>query len=208
MPLIDDLLPFDCAKAEPRSLGVDTVVVHFISALHWDNVTAGDLAAIAGAGIVLPATEPEARKFHPAYCRALLVKARLSYHYPIDRDGSVIRLVSEDRVAWHAGVSRMPTDGREWVNSFSIGVSFIATHPDDDQAVASGTIPGFTTAQYHAFARLLADIRTRHPVTAVVGHDEIAPGRKKDPGPLFDWARFRADDYSPLLPSAETGAAS
>ena len=138
MLLTDDLLPFDCAKAEPRSLPVDTVVVHFISALHWDNLTAADLAALADAGIVLPATEPDARKFHPAYCRALLVKVKLSYHYLIDRAGSIIRLVTEDRVAWHAGVSRMPTDGREWVNSFSIGVSFIATHPDDDQAVASG----------------------------------------------------------------------
>jgi N-acetyl-anhydromuramyl-L-alanine amidase AmpD len=207
MLLTDDLLPFDCAKAEPRSLPVDTVVVHFISALHWDDLTADDLAALAGAGVVLPAVAAEERKFHPAYCRALLVKVKLSYHYLIARDGSVIRLVPEERVAWHAGISRMPTDGREWVNSFSLGVSFIATHPDDDQAVASGAIPGFTAAQYDAFARLLADIRTRQRITAVVGHDEIAPDRKKDPGPLFNWARFRGGDHSPL-PFDETGAAS
>lgn len=207
MLVIDDTLPYDCAKAEPRFLPVDTVVVHFVSALHWDNLLATELTALADVGVVLPPTEPDTRKFHPAYCRALLVKAKLSYHYLIDRDGTAIRLVTEDRVAWHAGVSRMPTDGREWVNSFSIGVTFIATHPDDDPAVAARAIPGFTVAQYDAFARLLTDIRTRHRITAVVGHDEIAPDRKKDPGPLFDWTRFRAAGYSPL-PSDGAGTIS
>jgi N-acetyl-anhydromuramyl-L-alanine amidase AmpD len=196
--IIDEPLPADCYKAEPRVLPVDTIVVHHISALHWDRLTPEQHGRIAEAGVVLPDTGLEGRKYHPAYCRALLVADKLSYHYLIDRAGRVYRLVAEDRVAWHAGVSKMPTDGREWVNSFSVGVSLIASHPKDDPDVADRTVPGYTDAQYDALLGLVADIRTRHEVRFVVGHDEVAPGRKTDPGELFDWSRVRQPDLSPI----------
>lgn len=196
MRLIEDLLPFDCAKAESRSMPIDTVVIHFISAINWDKQADEEKQSLIALG--LPEVPPRERKLHPAYCRALLIKAKLSYHYLVCRDGTVVRLVDEGRVAWHAGASRMPTDGREWVNSFSVGISLIACHPDDDPAVASGEEPGFTQAQYDALGELLADLRSRHAITALVGHDEIAPGRKKDPGPLFEWVRFRKDGHACL----------
>jgi len=194
----DDPLPADCFKAEPRSVPVDTIVVHHISALNWDRRTADDRARMAAAGVVLPEVAAGECKYHPAYCRALLVAAKLSYHYLIDRGGRVYRLVGEDRVAWHAGVSRMPLDGREWVNSFSVGVSLIASHPNDDPEVADGRTPAYTPEQYDALGALIADVRTRHTVRFVVGHDEIAPGRKTDPGDRFDWSRVRNPDTSPL----------
>src|SRR5262249_26842215 len=148
MTVTDDLLPEDCYKPEPRALAVDTVVLHFISALNWDKRTPEEQARMAATGVVLPEVDPGERKYHPAYCRALLVAAKLSYHYLIDRRGGVFRLVPEHRVAWHAGVSKMPTDGREWVNGFSVGVSLIASHPKDDPEVAAGRVPGYTAEQY------------------------------------------------------------
>jgi N-acetyl-anhydromuramyl-L-alanine amidase AmpD len=198
MTIIDDLLPGDCYKSEPRTLAVDTVVVHFISALNWDKLAPEDHARLINAGIVLPQVEPDERKYHSVYCRALLVGAKLSYHYMIDRGGRVFRLVPEDRVAWHAGVSKMPIDGREWVNSFSIGVSLTASHPKDDPDVAVGRLSGYTDEQYNALSKLITDIRIRHPIRFLVGHDEIAPERKNDPGELFDWSRFRSTDFAPL----------
>lgn len=198
MTIIDDRLPEDCYKSEPRTLTVDTIVVHFISALNWDKLTPDDHTRLINAGIVLPQLEPDERKYHAVYCRTLLVAVKLSYHYLIDRGGRVFRLVPEDRIAWHAGVSKMPSDGREWVNSFSIGVCLTASHPKDDPDVASGRVAGYTDQQYDALAKLIADIRTRHPIQFLVGHDEIAPERKYDPGELFDWSRFRRTDFAPL----------
>jgi len=198
MTITDDPLPPECYKPEPRVMPVDTVVVHHISALNWDRRTPDDHARMAAAGVVLPDVGTADRKYHPAYCRAQLVAAKLSYHYLIDRGGTVYRLVGEERVAWHAGVSKMPTDGREWVNSFSVGVSLIASHPADDPEVAAGRVPAYTAEQYDALRGLIADVRSRHAVRFVVGHDEIAPGRKTDPGELFEWPRVRNPDMSPL----------
>jgi AmpD protein len=198
LSVTDELLPDECCRPGPRLLTVDTIVVHFISALHWHRLTPADHARFVAAGLHLPQVAPDQRKYHPAYCRALLVAARLSYHYLIDRGGRVSRLVPEERVARHAGVSKMPTDGREDVNAFSIGVSLIASHPHDDPEVASGRVPGFAAEQYEALAALIADVQTRHPIRTLVGHDEIAPGRKHDLGEEFDWSRFRKPDYAPL----------
>ena len=198
MKLIDAPLPPDCYKPEPRVVPVDTVVVHHISALNWDKLAPDDHARLAAVGVTLPDLPPDERKYHPDYCLALLVAAKLSYHYLIDRAGQVYRLVPEHRVAWHAGVSKMPTDGREWVNSFSVGVTLTASHPMDDPEVAAGRVSGYTDEQYDALAVLIGDLRSRHEVRYLVGHNEIAPGRKHDPSPLFDWSRFRNPVYSPL----------
>ncbi|MCI5131274.1 MAG: hypothetical protein D3904_07065, partial [Candidatus Electrothrix sp. EH2] len=87
----------------------------------------------------------------------------------------------EENKAWHAGTSRMPEDGREGVNEFSIGIELIGS--EDSY---------FTAPQYRALALLTRDILTRHPVQYIYGHCDVAPGRKTDPWGL-DWSRYRQD---------------
>ncbi|MFZ1654961.1 MAG: N-acetylmuramoyl-L-alanine amidase [Candidatus Moraniibacteriota bacterium] len=99
-------------------------------------------------------------------------------HYLIDRTGTVYRLIDEANIAYHAGTSKMP-DGRKNVNDFSIGIEIIATEDS-----------GYTDKQYTAVNALIADIRTRYKIKSVVGHADIAPGRKTDPW-KFDWKRLK-----------------
>ncbi|MDE2404100.1 MAG: N-acetylmuramoyl-L-alanine amidase [Sphingomonadales bacterium] len=106
--------------------------------------------------------------------------AEVSAHYLIDEDGTVTRLVPEDKRAWHAGRSywRGITD----VNSASIGIELV--NPGHE----FGYRP-FTDAQMSSLCPLLASIVRRHGIDPanVVGHSDIAPARKQDPGELFDW---------------------
>ena len=106
--------------------------------------------------------------------------AQVSAHYLIDEDGTVTRLVDEDKRAWHAGRSywRGITD----INSASIGIELV--NPGHEL----GYRP-FADAQMEALVPLLTDIKRRHAIAAanVVGHSDIAPARKTDPGELFDW---------------------
>ncbi|MEO5933345.1 MAG: 1,6-anhydro-N-acetylmuramyl-L-alanine amidase AmpD, partial [Duganella sp.] len=99
---------------------------------------------------------------------------KVSTHFFIRRDGSVIQYVSANERAWHAGVSSFR--GREKCNDYSIGIELEGT---DDTP--------FEPAQYAALAALTEALRRRYPLTDVQGHEDIAPGRKTDPGPLFDW---------------------
>ncbi|CAM3293155.1 N-acetylmuramoyl-L-alanine amidase [Pseudomonas floridensis] len=106
----------------------------------------------------------------------------VSAHFLIERDGDVIQFVSCLDRAWHAGVSSF--QGREGCNDFSIGIELEGT---DDQP--------FTDAQYTALIELTRQLRRAYPkITAerICGHSDIAPGRKTDPGPCFDWGRFLA----------------
>ena len=121
--------------------------------------------------------------------------AEVSAHYMIDEDGTVTRLVPEDKRAWHAGRSswRGVTD----INSASIGIELV--NPGHEW----GYRP-FPDAQMEALAPLLADVVKRHdvPRANVVGHSDIAPARKTDPGELFDWdllARLRLALPKPKL---------
>ncbi len=111
---------------------------------------------------------------HPYY--ADIAHLRVSAHFFIRRDGELIQFVACSARAWHAGVSRW--QGRERCNDFSIGVELEGT---DD-------LP-FTDAQYLTLNRLVAVLRRAYPITALAGHDQIAPGRKTDPGACFDWSR-------------------
>lgn len=110
-------------------------------------------------------------------------KAKVSAHYMIDEDGQVTALVPEDKRAWHAGKSywRGITD----VNSASVGIELV--NPGHEW----GYRP-FPDAQMEALLPLLADIVDRHGIspTNVVGHSDVAPARKEDPGELFDWERL------------------
>lgn len=103
---------------------------------------------------------------------------RVSAHFLIRRDGRLLQFVPVTMRAWHAGVSCWA--GRDRCNDFSIGIEL----EGDD----SGP---FEDAQYHQLSRLLSALRQRFPVGAAVGHCDIAPGRKTDPGPHFDWGRIQ-----------------
>jgi AmpD protein len=107
---------------------------------------------------------------------------RVSAHFLIERDGEVTQFVSCLQRAWHAGVSSF--EGREGCNDFSLGIELEGT---DDQP--------FTDEQYRALhdltQRLLAGFPAITP-SRIRGHSDIAPGRKTDPGPGFDWSRYLA----------------
>ncbi|BAP43483.1 1,6-anhydro-N-acetylmuramyl-L-alanine amidase AmpD [Pseudomonas sp. 21LCFQ02] len=110
-----------------------------------------------------------------------IAELRVSAHFLIERDGEVSQFVSCLERAWHAGVSSF--EGREGCNDFSIGIELEGT---DDQP--------FTDLQYTALVELTRQLRQAWPgitVERICGHSDIAPQRKTDPGPCFDWERFR-----------------
>lgn len=98
-------------------------------------------------------------------------------HYLIDRQGKIYRLVKDKNIAYHAGVAKVP-DGRTEVNSFSIGIELMNTKTDK-----------YTQAQYGAVKNLVAGLKEQYKIKYVLGHDQIAPGRKDDPW-NFDWSKL------------------
>lgn len=110
-------------------------------------------------------------------------EAKVSSHYVVAEDGQVLRLVAEDKRAWHAGKSHWR--GIDDVNSASVGIELV--NPGHEW----GYRP-FPEAQMSALLPLMADIVGRHAITRgnIVGHSDIAPTRKMDPGELFDWERL------------------
>lgn len=117
---------------------------------------------------------------HPYF--AGIADLRVSAHFLIERDGEVTQFVSCLDRAWHAGVSSF--EGRETCNDFSVGIELEGT---DEQP--------FTDAQYVALIDLTRQIQSAFPaITAarICGHSDIAPGRKTDPGPYFEWPRYKA----------------
>ncbi|HSW13245.1 MAG TPA: 1,6-anhydro-N-acetylmuramyl-L-alanine amidase AmpD [Solimonas sp.] len=107
---------------------------------------------------------------------------RVSAHLCIFRDGRVTQYVPFGQRAWHAGVSRF--DGRERCNDFSIGIELEGCDSKP-----------FTAKQYARLVRVTRALLQAYPritPARIAGHSDIAPGRKTDPGPCFDWARYRA----------------
>jgi hypothetical protein len=102
----------------------------------------------------------------------------VSAHYLIGRDGTIYQLVAEKNIAYHAGVSKTP-DGRSNVNSFSIGIEMVNTKDGK-----------FTDAQYGALNKLIAKEKQKYKIKYVLGHDDIAPGRKTDPWNI-DWNKVQ-----------------
>lgn len=102
---------------------------------------------------------------------------RVSAHFFIRRDGRVLQFVSCDARAWHAGASCW--DGRDDCNDFSLGIEIEGLEGEP-----------FEAAQYARLVRLLRALARRYPIGTVVGHEHVAPGRKHDPGPGFDWRRL------------------
>ena len=105
----------------------------------------------------------------------------LSAHFYIKRSGEIVQFVETRHRAWHAGESRFR--GRSRVNDFSIGIELQGSDHDE-----------FEMAQYLNLARLTRCLLLAYPKIAldhIIGHSDIAPGRKTDPGPYFDWHRYR-----------------
>ena len=125
--------------------------------------------------------------------------AKVSAHYLVDEDGVVYRLVAEERRAWHAGVAFWR--GETNINSRSVSIEL--ANPGHEW----GYRP-FPEAQMAALAALAKDILQRHPIPPrnVVGHSDIAPDRKLDPGEKFDWACLAADGIG-LWPARGSAAA-
>ena len=116
---------------------------------------------------------------HPDFRQ--LAGLRVSAHLFIRREGSTIQFVSLHDRAWHAGESQF--EGRPRCNDFSIGIELEGT---DTRA--------YTARQYDRLSRIARLLMRQYPAITtqrIVGHSEIAPGRKSDPGPAFDWSRFR-----------------
>ena len=109
----------------------------------------------------------------------------VSAHYVIDEDGTCYALVDEARRAWHAGGATWR--GERDVNGHSIGIELVNPGHEYGYRV-------FAEAQMAALVELAADIVARHaiPAVGVVGHSDVAPARRKDPGELFDWRRLSA----------------
>jgi len=117
---------------------------------------------------------------HPYF--AEIAALRVSAHFFIERDGAVTQFVSCNERAWHAGVSCFA--GRENCNDFSLGIELEGTDE----------LP-FTDAQYDALVALIGVLQKAYPALTpehICGHSDIAPTRKTDPGPAFDWSRLRA----------------
>jgi N-acetyl-anhydromuramoyl-L-alanine amidase len=108
---------------------------------------------------------------------AELADVHVSAHFFVRRTGAALQFVSCDHRAWHAGISCWR--GRNGCNDFSIGIEL----EGDDKTP-------FTDAQYACLNALLAALKMVYPIKAVTSHSEIAPGRKIDPGPTFDWSRL------------------
>ena len=152
----------------PQGSGIDLLVIHNIS-LPPDQ--------FGGPGILNFFTNQLDISEHPYYEK--LKDVRVSSHFLVRRDGGVVQFVSCLQRAWHAGVSSW--QGRARCNDFSVGI----------ELEGSDFVP-FTERQYESLTRLTRRLQRAYPIRSIAGHSDIAPERKTDPGPHFDWLRYRA----------------
>lgn len=154
----------------PEKTAIDLLVIHCI-ALPPEQYGGGNIQQFFTNQL-----DPQA---HPYFAEIAALK--VSAHLLIDRKGGYTQFVPFYSRAWHAGQSNF--QGRDACNDFSIGIELEGTD-----------ITAFTDAQYHALAAVSLQIMASYPLLTparIVGHDEIAPGRKTDPGIGFDWPRYR-----------------
>jgi AmpD protein len=158
-------LPSPNRDARPPGSRIELVVLHNISLPPGEFGGDGILELFANR------LDPGA---HPYY--ETIHQLRVSAHFLIRRDGGLLQFVPCGERAWHAGVSNWR--GRERCNDFSVGIELEGS---DDTP--------FDERQYAALDRLLPALSETYPISGLAGHSEIAPGRKTDPGPFFDWRR-------------------
>ena len=155
----------------PADSGIELIVVHGISLPPNDY---------GGPWIDMLFTNQLPPDHHPYF--AEVAGRKVSSHLLIRRDGEVVQYVPFHRRAWHAGASSYA--GRERCNDFSIGIELEGA---DEVA--------YEPAQYRELARVIRRLVVAYPALSlerIAGHSDIAPGRKTDPGPAFDWPRLRA----------------
>jgi AmpD protein len=149
----------------PEGSAIELIVVHAISLPPGEF--GGPYIEALFQNQLDPALHPYFQDIH---------RLRVSAHFLIDRAGVLTQFVSCQQRAWHAGVSRWCE--RERCNDFSIGIELEGTDVDP-----------FTDSQYVVLNSLLATLCAHYPISAILGHSDVAPGRKTDPGPCFDWTR-------------------
>lgn len=156
-------LPSPNFGPRPAGAAVELIVVHSIS------LPPGDYRGAAVQALFTNTLDWDA---HPYFqqIRGLQVSA----HFYVRRDGAAWQFVSCDERAWHAGASNWR--GRDNCNDHSVGIELEGLEGDR-----------FEPAQYATLARLCRALAARYPITAIAGHEHVAPGRKQDPGPGFDW---------------------
>jgi len=174
---VDDIphIPSPNQDDRPADTPVALIVVHAISL---------PPSQFGGNDIVRLFTNTLAPEAHPYF--AGISTLRVSAHFLIRRDGTLIQFVSGNQRAWHAGVSLW--NGRERCNDFSIGIELEGC---DEQP--------FEDAQYQQLIALVRLLCKHYPIEALAGHRDIAPERKTDPGPLFAWERLALTGLPPHL---------
>ena len=158
--------------------------------LHYDTRPKG---VIVDTLVIHSMYAPEApTPYDPQACLEALNKYKVSAHFLIDKLGNTQKILAPYLRAWHAGPSAMP-DGRNAANDFSIGVELI----NDEKSL-------FTSQQYQSLALLTVQLLNEFPLQWITGHEHIAhpPGRKKDPGALFDWRQLE-NKVSKLNPQVQ-----
>jgi AmpD protein len=160
-------LPSPNCDDRPAGTAIELLVIHCIS------LPPGVFEGDAVIDLFLNRLDPGA---HPYF--GSIAALRVSAHFFIRRDGELLQFVPCAMRAWHAGQSSWC--GRERCNDFSIGIELEGT----DEAP-------FSEAQYECLGVLARTLYARYPIKASLGHADIAPGRKTDPGPHFSWARYR-----------------
>jgi len=166
---VDRMLSPNCDE-RPDAEDISLIVIHGIS------LPPGEFG---GGWIDRLFTNTLPAEAHP--CFAQLQGLQVSAHVLIRRDGQMVQYVPFHRRAWHAGVSSF--SGRERCNDYSIGIELEGTDATP-----------YDTPQYEALAQLIRLLRRHYPrlsAEAIAGHSDIAPGRKTDPGPSFQWSRLR-----------------
>jgi len=172
--LVDEAEFIASPNYDDRDTGnsVDVIIVHCIS-LPPGNYGSGAISRFF--------TNQLSADEHPYY--ESMAHLTVSAHFLIERDGKLVQFVSTNKRAWHAGESVCL--GRPKVNNFSIGIELEGLDTDEN---------GFTQEQYHVLNRLIAQLREHYPSiknNCVFAHSDIAPGRKPDPGPYFDWSKVK-----------------
>lgn len=166
MPVDASLVFSPNCDERPLNTLIDTLVIHNIS------LPAG---VFGGEDVIKLFTNTLDTTTHPEY--QPLAGLHVSSHFFIRRNGEVIQFVPCELRAWHAGESLWR--GRTAVNDFSIGIE-----------LEGSDTTFFTEKQYHALAKLTAELVANYPIVDIVGHSDIAPIRKTDPGPCFDWENY------------------
>ncbi len=151
----------------PAGVAVDLVLIHSIS------LPPGEFGGDAIERLFTNRLDWDSHAYY-----AKIRGMRVSSHFLVRRDGELLQFVSCDDRAWHAGASCWR--GRADCNDFSIGVELEGLEGE-----------AFELAQYKALTALVKALARRYPISSLAGHEHVAPGRKHDPGPGFDWLRLK-----------------